>query len=407
MTAITCWGEGLSTMLSTPKSEIYFDNAATSFPKPPSVERAIVDYMRNIGASAGRGAYPKAMQSRDVLDSTRKLLAQLFNIATPERMIFTLNASDALNLAIKGIDWKAGDSAVVSAMEHNSVLRPLNALKKKIGIRVIKVPANAEGWVDPSGYAKAIDGTTKLVGLVHASNVAGTIQPITEVGALARARGIPFLVDAAQAAGGLPIDVEAMNIDLLAFPGHKGLLGAPGTGALYIRSGIDLECLREGGTGSVSEHDVQPDFLPDRYEAGSHNTLGLAGLKAGVEFLLQTGVANVRAHEEALIARFLEGTRGIPGLRVYGPQEAKRRVAVLTVRLQGYAPLDLSHKLYDSAGLMTRSGLHCAPGAHQAVGTYPQGSTRFSFGYFNSAEHIDTAIAALLAIANHPVGAST
>ena len=276
-------------MSSTPKSEIYFDNAATSFPKPPSVERAMIDYLRNIGASAGRGAYPRAMASRDILDNTRGALAQLFNIRTPERIIFTLNASDALNLAIKGIDWKPGDTAVVSAMEHNSVLRPLNALKRRIGIHVVKVPADAEGWVDPAGYAKAIDASTKLVGLLLASNVSGTIQPVAQVGALARARGIPFLVDAAQAAGGLPIDVEAMNIDLLAVPGHKGLLGAPGTGALYIREGLELECLREGGTGSVSEHDIQPDFLPDKYEAGSHNTLGLAGLKAGVEFLLETG----------------------------------------------------------------------------------------------------------------------
>jgi cysteine desulfurase family protein len=386
-------------MSSTPKSELYFDNAATSFPKPPNVEKAILDYLRNVGASAGRGAYPRAMQSRDILDTTRQRLAQLFNISTPQRIIFTLNASDALNLAIKGIDWKPGDTAVVSAMEHNSVLRPLNALKKKIGIRVVKVAANAEGWVDPAGYAQTIDATTKLVGLVYASNVSGTIQPITEVGALARARGIPFLVDAAQAAGGLPIDVEAMNIDLLAVPGHKGLLGAPGTGALYIRDGIDLECLREGGTGSVSEHDVQPDFLPDKYEAGSHNTLGLAGLKAGVEFLLETGVANVRAHEEALISQFLKGARDIPGLTVYGPAEASRRVAVLSVRLKGYAPLELAHKLFESSGVMTRAGLHCAPGAHQAIGTYPIGSTRFSFGYFTSAQDVDAALSALTQLA--------
>jgi len=379
-------------MSSTPKFEIYFDNAATSYPKPPSVERAMIDYLRNIGASAGRGAYPRAMQSRDILDNTRGALAQLFNIRTPQRIIFTLNASDALNLAIKGIDWKPGDTAVVSAMEHNSVLRPLNALKRKLGIRVVKVPANSEGWVDPAGYVKAIDASTKLVGLLLASNVSGTIQPIAEVGALARTHGIPFLVDAAQAAGGLPIDVEAMNIDLLAVPGHKGLLGAPGTGALYIRDGIDLECLREGGTGSVSEHDIQPDFLPDKYEAGSHNTLGLAGLKAGVEFLLENGVAKIRTHEETLIAQFLEGAREIPGLTVYGPLDASRRVAVLSVRLEGHAPLQLAQKLYETAGLMTRAGLHCAPGAHQAIGTYPQGTTRFSFGYFTQLQDIEAAL---------------
>jgi cysteine desulfurase/selenocysteine lyase len=180
-------------------------------------------------------------------------------------------------------------------------------------------------------------------------------------------------------------------------------LGAPGTGALYIREGIDLECLREGGTGSDSEHDIQPDFLPDKYEAGSHNTLGLAGLKAGVEFLLETGVTQVRAHEEALIAQFLEAARGIPGLTVYGPGAASRRVAVLSVRLAGYAPLELSQKLYETAGLMTRSGLHCAPGAHQAIGTYPEGTTRFSFGYFNRLMEIDAAFQALATLAKNPV----
>jgi cysteine desulfurase family protein len=390
-------------MSSTPKSEIYFDNAATSFPKPPTVEQALVDYIRNVGASAGRGAYPRAQRSGEIIEDTRKLLAQLFNIPTPRRIIFTLNASDALNLAIKGISWKAGDSAVVSAMEHNSVLRPLNALKKKIGIRIIKVPANAEGWVDPEGYARAIDATTKLVALVHASNVCGTIQDIARVGAMARSKNIPFLVDAAQTAGALPIDVEAMNIDLLAFPGHKALLGPLGTGALCIRDGLALEPLREGGTGSVSEEETQPDFLPDKYEPGSHNALGLAGLKAGLEFILKEGVSKIRAHEEMLTAQFLNGAQNIPGLTVYGPIDASCRVAVLPIRLEGFTPLELSQRLYAEGGLMTRSGLHCAPGAHQAIGTYSQGTTRFSFGYFNKISELEYALQSLGQLTKKPV----
>ncbi len=389
--------------MSQALKEIYLDNAATSFPKPLAVEEAILDYHRNLGASAGRGAYPRAVQTGRLLDQTRRLLAAFFNIPKPNQIIFTLNASDALNLAIKGIDWHPGDSAVVSAMEHNSVLRPLHALKNRKGIKVIKVKANAEGWVDPAEFAVAIDSHTKLVALIHASNVSGTIQPIAEVGEIARRNGVPFLVDAAQTAGSLPIDVVGMNIDLLAFPGHKAMLGPSGTGALYIREGLDLDTLREGGTGSQSEHDVQPDFLPDRYEPGSHNALGIAGWKAGLEFILEKGIAGIRRDEEALMSAFLDGAAEIKNLTVYGNHEIARRIAVLSLRLGDYAPQELSHRLFERGGLMTRSGLHCAPGAHQALGTYPSGTTRLSFGCFNTLEHIEQALATLSELSKNPV----
>jgi len=380
-------------------NEVYLDNAATTFPKPPTVEAALVDYARNIGASAGRGAYPRAVASGELLDNTRALLANLFNIPTPSRIIYTLNASDALNLAIKGIDWKRGDKAVVSVMEHNSVLRPLHAIKERIGIEVVKVEADAEGRVHPADYARAIDSKTKLVALVHASNVSGTLQPIEDVGTMARRQGIPFLVDAAQTAGAYPIDVQAMKIDLLAFPGHKALYGPLGTGALYIREGLDLQPLREGGTGSPSEQDVQPDFLPDRYEPGSHNAIGIAGWKAGLEYVLQESVARIRLHEQQLTEQFLELTAELSGLKVYGPKKAADRVAVLPVRLGDWMPQDLSKKLFETAGLMTRSGLHCAPGAHQTLGTSPDGATRFSFGYFNTPADVVRAADALRALA--------
>jgi cysteine desulfurase/selenocysteine lyase len=378
---------------------IYMDNAATSFPKPQAVEDAILTFHREVGASAGRGAYPRAVTAGRLLDDTRKLLARLFNIRKAEQIIFTFNASDALNLAIKGIDWQPGDSAVVSMMEHNSVMRPLHTLAERKGIKIIKVKASPEGFVDPIDVAKAIEAKTKLIAIVHASNVSGTIQPIADIGDIARRKEIPFLVDAAQSAGAFPIDVEAMKIDLLAFPGHKALLGPQGTGGLYIREGLNLGTLKEGGTGSVSEHEVQPDFLPDRYEPGSHNGLGIAGWKAGLEFVLEKGVAAIRLHEERLIEQFVEGIKGIYGLSVYGPQNASGRVAVASIRLRDIPPAELSYRLYEQTGLMTRSGLHCAPGAHRAIGTFPAGTTRFSFGYFNTPQDIEQAIATLRTIA--------
>ncbi len=383
--------------------EIYFDNAATSFPKPPSVEKALLNFHRTIGASAGRGTYPRAMEAGRLLDDTRALLAQLFNIPTPKQIIYTLNASDALNLAIKGIDWQPGDSALVSAMEHNSVLRPLHELKARKGIDVIKVKADAQGLVRAADFAAAIQPRTRMVALVHASNVSGTLQPVGEVGKICRERDLPFLVDAAQTAGAYPIDVEALHIDLLAFPGHKALLGPLGTGGLYIREGINLLTLREGGTGSRSEFDVQPDFLPDRYEPGSHNALGIAGWKAGLEFVRSVTVSKIRQLEEALTRQFLEGAKTINGLTVFGPAQASDRVAVLPVRLNDFAPEELSRRLFDDAGLMTRSGLHCAPGAHQAMGTYPVGATRFSFGYFNNRTDVSRAISALEQLCDAPV----
>lgn len=390
-------------MPTTTKREIYFDNAATSFPKPEGVEDGILRFHRDLGASAGRGAYPRAVLTGRMLEDTRKLLAKLFNVRKPGQIVFTLNASDALNLAIKGLDWRLGDTAVVSSMEHNSVLRPLHALKNRKGIKIAKVKAEADGIVDPIDVAKSIDSHTRLVALVHASNVTGSIQPIAEVGEICRRKGIPFLVDASQTAGALPIDVSSMNIDLLAFPGHKALLGPLGTGGLYIRDGLDLDTLREGGTGSQSEQEVQPDFLPDKYEPGSHNALGLAGLKGSLEFLEKKTVAKIRAHEEQLTSTFLEGLAKIKDVEAYGPRDARRRVAVVSIRLGDFAPLELSHRLFERGGLMTRSGLHCAPGAHQTIGTYPLGTTRFSFGYFNTPSDVERALAVLLDIAKNPI----
>jgi cysteine desulfurase / selenocysteine lyase len=256
--------------------------------------------------------------------------------------------------------------------------------------------------VDPIDIAKAIDSHTRLVALVHASNVTGTLQSIAEVGEIARRKGVPFLVDAAQTAGSVPIDVEAMKIDLLAMPGHKALLGPLGTGALYVREGLDLDTLREGGTGSQSEQEVQPDFLPDKYEPGSHNALGIAGWKGGLEFLTKETVAKVRLHETRLTEQFLQGVSAIKAIKLFGPQKAAKQVAVVSLQLGEFAPLELSHRLFERANMMTRSGLHCAPGAHQTIGSYPLGTTRFSFGYFNTPQDIDKAVSVLTDIAKNP-----
>jgi selenocysteine lyase/cysteine desulfurase len=284
-------------------------------------------------------------------------------------------------------------------MEHNSVARPLHALRERQGIKVTKVKASPEGIVDPIDVAKAIDAHTKLIALVHASNVSGSLQPVAEVGEIARRKGIPFLVDAAQSAGAFPINVETMKIDLLAFPGHKALLGPLGTGGLYIREGLDLETLKEGGTGSQSEHEVQPEFLPDRYEPGSHNALGIAGWKAALEFIRREGVEAIRARKEKLTQQFVEGARKIPNLTVHGPRRASYQVAVVSVSHSDIPPAELAYKLFEKGGVMTRSGLHCAPGAHRAIGSYPAGATRFSFGYFTTPQDIETALAALATVA--------
>lgn len=377
------------------KHEYYCDNAATSFPKAPGVLEALVHYTKHLGASAGRGAYPRALETERLLLDTRRLLARLFGVANSSRIIFTFNASDALNLAIKGLQWRRGDRAVISAMEHNSVLRPLNELKRRVGIEVVKVPATREGGINPKDFEKAVKPRTKLLACVHASNVVGSLTPIPEIGRMARKKGIPFLVDAAQTAGAVPIDVEEMNVDLLAFPGHKALLGPLGTGGLVIHESLDLETLKEGGTGSVSEQETQPVFLPDKYEPGSHNALGIAGWKAALEYILRTGVKKIRQHEESLTAQFLKGLESDSRVILYGPKDAARRVAVVSLNMLNFAPQDLAQTLWERFGIMTRAGLHCAPGAHQTMGSYPTGAVRFSFGYATTPQDVEHALASL------------
>ncbi|MBD3271330.1 MAG: aminotransferase class V-fold PLP-dependent enzyme [Elusimicrobia bacterium] len=379
-------------------SELYMDNAATSFPKPPGVREEISAFTDTVGASAGRGAYPKAQQTGSMIEETRQRCAHLLGIPDATQLVFTFNASDSLNYAIHGIPWYPGDHAVITMLEHNSVLRPMNHLIERVGITVTKVPCSPEGYLSVDDVARAITPKTKLVAVVHASNVIGVLTPVEEIAHLCRTKGIPLLIDAAQSAGSVPIDCQALGADMVAFPGHKALLGPQGTGGLYIRPGFDCVPLRQGGTGSISEQERQPDFYPDRFEAGSHNAHGLAGLHAALGYLAAKGIRAVRKHEQELTEYFLKGLARFNEVIVYGPKSAEDRVAVVSINAVGFTPSALAEQLYRRGAIMTRSGIHCAPVAHQTIGTYPTGTVRFSFGIFNTISQIDRVLQTLKGI---------
>jgi len=382
----------------------YMDNAATSFPKPRGVTEAMVRYATEVGASAGRGAYREAIESGAIIAECRRMLCLLFHGEKPEHFVFTLNCSDALNMAIRGMaDRRKKTHVICTEIDHNSILRPVNALADEGWIEQTRIPvAPITGFVDPADIARAIRPNTSLIAVTHASNVTGTLQPLRPIGAIAREHGIPLLVDAAQSAGHVPIDVQRDGVDLLAAPGHKGLMGPLGTGFLYIRPGLEnvLHTIRQGGTGSVSEQDRQPDFMPDKFEPGSHNAIGIAGLLAGLKWLEEQTVEELAAHELALTAAFLERIRHIDGLTFYGPQDTRGRVGVFSVSMEGLSPAELAARLEQEFGILTRPGLHCAPGIHRQLGTTPLGgTTRFSFGPFLTVEDVLYAADALATIA--------
>ncbi len=388
---------------------IYMDNAATSFPKPPQVAAAMQHYALNLGASPGRGAYAEARESAALMQNCRVRLCKLIGADPdqPQQVIFTLNTTDSLNLAIRGtVMARSGRRHIITSdLDHNSVLRPFNALcASDPQITQTRVPCDPiTGLIDPDDIRQAITPDTCLIAIVHGSNVSGTLQPIAEIGRIAKEHDIAYCVDAAQSLGHVPIDVSQLHVDLLAAPGHKGLLGPLGTGVLYIRPGFEKRMIpvREGGTGSVSERDVQPDFLPDRFEAGSHNAIGLIGLSEGIHWLLQRGVKEVWRHECELMRIMLAGLHDIDGLTFFGPRTLEHRCGVFSVRIEGYdAPLDLSNALEQQFGLLTRSGIHCAPHAHRTLGTLGHnGTTRFSFGPFLTGDDVRYAVESLARIA--------
>lgn len=378
---------------------IYFDNAATSWPKPEETFRAMEDYLRNIGGNPGRSGHRLSLDAARVVMNARDAVAELFGIEDALQVVFTKNATEALNLSILGL-LKPGDHAITSSMEHNSVMRPLRLLEKE-GVELTVIPCSPSGELDPADLLPALRRNTRAIYLTSASNVTGTLMPLAEVGRIAREKELIFCVDAAQAAGSFPLNATEMGIDLLAFTGHKALYGPQGTGGLYIRQGLEksIRPLMAGGTGSRSEFEEQPDFLPDKFESGTPNAVGLAGLEAGVRFVLNRGVETIRAQENELTELLLDGLKTVPGVVLYGPENPSKRIAVVSFTIEGLSPADISLALDEEYNIMTRPGLHCAPSAHKTIGTFPVGTTRFSLGAFNTAAEVQTAVEAVSRLA--------
>lgn len=376
---------------------IYLDHAATSFPKPPSVGQKMIEVLDHIGANPGRSDHRLARKASQIVQETREKIARLFSIPQGERIIFTHNATAALNLGLKGL-LSPGDHVVTSSMEHNSVIRPLRSLEER-GVKLSIIPCTPEGYLNLSALKKSLSRKTKLIVLTHASNVTGMIFPIAEIGQFAHSRGIFFMVDAAQTAGLISINVEKMSIDLLACPGHKSLYGPQGTGFLYVSKEINLKPLLEGGTGTESESDRQPTTMPFALESGTLNTPGIAGLGAGISFIMKEGLEKIWRKESKLVANLLEGLKKIPGMKIYGSLKVEERVPVVSFNLDSINPGQLAYLLDEVYDIAVRSGLHCAPHAHQTLGTFPYGAVRASLGFFNTEKEIENFLKALRKIA--------
>lgn len=376
---------------------IYLDNAATTWPKPQQVVDAIQEVLVHKGGNAGRGGHGAAMQIARLIFQTRQDLCDLFGTEDPSRVVFTQNATHALNQALFGL-LKPGDHVITSSIEHNAVARPLWALKNR-GVEVSEVPGIPGREFDLEAYDKAFQTNTKLVVTLHASNVTGTLLPVKEIGQIAHEHHAYYLLDAAQTAGVFPIDVGRQSVDLLAFPGHKGLLGPQGTGGLLIQPGLQLEPLIYGGTGSLSEEDRQPDFLPDALESGTLNGAGIAGLGAGVRYILNEGVDRIRVREQALCRRLWNGLGKIPGVKLYGSDRVERRSPIVAFNIRDMDSVEASFRLEEKAGIIARAGLHCAAHAHRMFGTLDQGVIRFSPSHFTSEEEIETALQAVKGLA--------
>lgn len=371
---------------------IYLDNASTSFPKPEAVYRRMDEFARQSG-NPGRGGHLLARRAEQEIERVRTLVARFFKASSQERVIFTLNATDALNMALKGF-LRPGDHVLTSCLEHNAVSRPLARLAQN-GVTFTRVECDSEGKVDVASLEKQFERNTRLLVLTWVSNVTGTVQPISSVAEICRRRGVKLLVDAAQAAGHVPIDMSASGIDMLACSGHKGLLGPPGTGLLILSDDVDLAPLREGGTGVASNLALQPDTYPQRLESGTPNTVGIAGLGAAVEFLLEIGQQEIAEHERRLIAILQAGLSAIASVKIYGSTDPEHRSGILSFNIEGWEPAEVAAVLDHSFGICCRAGLHCSPWAHEALGTYPGGTVRLSVGYFNTLDDVKKAVDAV------------
>ncbi len=375
---------------------IYFDNAATTLQKPEAVKDAVMQAMTTFG-NPGRGVHEPAMAASRAVYEARCTLAQLFHAENPARIAFTANATQALNTAIKGI-LNPGDHVMTTAMEHNSVLRPLYELEGH-GVALTILPADRQGRIDYGGFEAAIRDNTRAIVCTHGSNLTGNLLDIGRIGAIAQRYGLLFVVDASQTAGVFPIDVQEMHIDILCFTGHKGLLGPQGTGGLYVREGVTVRPLLTGGSGVHSHNKVHPAQMPTALEAGTLNAHGLAGLNAGVRWLLERGIDTLRQKELDFTWAFYEGVKHIPGITVYGDFSQQERCPIVSLNVRDYDSAQVSDALFSTFGIATRPGAHCAPLLHDALGTGQRGAVRFSFSHYNTMEQINTAIAALREIA--------
>jgi len=382
------------------KKLIYLDSGATTFPKPEEVYVAMDLFFRNYGVNPGRSGYDLCMMAGSIIEETRKLLTNFFNGTDPNRLIFTANATDALNLVIFGL-LKKGDHAITSNIEHNSVLRPLFHLYKYEGVEVDYAPFDSQGIVDPEEFSHRFKNNTKLVAINHCSNVIGTVQPIQEIGELCRERGIILLVDAAQSAGKIPIDMEKMNIDIIAFTGHKSLMGPMGIGGLYVREGLEIRHTRAGGTGVRSAVRTHLDEYPYRLEYGTPNLPGIAGLNAGIKWLLKEGMSKIHDHEMQLLCILRDGLRRIDGVTLYCQGNLTNHIGILTFNVDGLEAGNTGIMLDVDYNIASRTGLHCAPLVHSQLGTEKiHGSVRFGIGPFNTVEDIEYAIKAVGDIAH-------
>ncbi len=375
---------------------IYLDNAATTLHKPPEVAEAVKNAILTAG-NASRGAHGVSLAASRMVFDTRARLAKLFGCPRADHVVFTANSTEALNIALYGL-ISAGDHVISTDLEHNSVLRPLYDLQTR-GAAVDFVPADKKGNIRYEDMQKLFRPDTKAVVCTHASNLIGNVLDIARIGEMAHAHGALLVVDASQTAGAIPIDMQKMHIDVLCFTGHKGLMGPQGTGGLCIRPGVEVQPLLRGGTGIHSYDRGQPQAYPARLEAGTLNTHGLAGLHAALEFIERHGVQAIGARERALMRRFYDGVRGIPGIAVYGDFEQDERAAIVTLNIRDYASGEVADALFEDCGIATRAGAHCAPRMHEALGTVEQGAVRFSFAFFNTEDEVDMAVRAVRELA--------
>jgi len=374
---------------------IYLDNASTTFPKAPNVASAMADYITNCGININRGSYSLAYDVEDTIYTTRQRLNTLFNGHDPSHVVFTQNVTMSLNMVIKGL-LKAGDHVLVSSMEHNAVMRPLTQLLDE-GITFDTIPCDSTGSIQMDSIEPLIRPNTVALIINHASNVCGTIQPLKSIGPICKAHNLQFIVDAAQTAGVIPIDVKACHIDALCFTGHKGLLGPQGIGGIILTKEMaqTLTPLIAGGTGSFSHLETLPTHMPDAFESGTLNLPGIIGLNEGLAYIESQGMENIHNHELVLTQSFLEGLKSIDGINIVGKQNIQDRTAVVSITIDGMDPANIAYELESTYHIMTRVGLHCAPRAHQTLGTYPEGTVRFSFGYANTHKDVESALSAL------------